>query len=465
MDKQHFEIFISELGVRLDSARELERQLDQVLAHRFNVFNYVLSHETQLSKLIAVLLDPHAKHGQGNLFLRKFLDLLRRTNGLAEKVKSILRKLEDSKVSVITEKSTKNNRSIDIFLEMNHANELFCIAIENKPWATDSDFQVKDHLDFLQNTYDDRFILIYLSGDGSPPAENSVKFDFVEQIGIRNFAIQSYLQYQGNHDEKYDQFRIQDPFVDWLVNCQTVCDVDRLCSFLRDFENYCRQRPEFGGSPVTTEIKKYVSNFLLSKPSNLEYASAVYKSWPLVQDEIFKHFLETLCTQIMRNDKLKDQRDYIECEYKAEYKPKSYRKGQSYIELHIDSWRTCNEEKISIRLESYTSGTDNWWVGVHYPCENGYQEALKRLRSKFSSKRFKYNDYSNDYSEYGPFPCWKNLDRHKVWSGCEPKLHSEYDTKRGEFMNYYIKEFTEFAEKAIPVIDEIESTINNPAMK
>lgn len=72
---RHLEFF-SELSPRLETARALERELDRQLARRFNVFHYLSTIEVGLSRIIADLLNPEARHGQGTLFLRTLLDEL-----------------------------------------------------------------------------------------------------------------------------------------------------------------------------------------------------------------------------------------------------------------------------------------------------------------------------------------------------------------------------------------------------
>ena len=66
--------FFRELVPRLATARELERELDAHLARRFNVFDYLPTHEMGLSRIVADLLDPKGKHGQGASFLKLLID-------------------------------------------------------------------------------------------------------------------------------------------------------------------------------------------------------------------------------------------------------------------------------------------------------------------------------------------------------------------------------------------------------
>ena len=61
------------LRPRLAAAKRVERELDRVLANHFNPLDYLRTDELGLSHIVADLLDPSARHGQGSMFLRRFL--------------------------------------------------------------------------------------------------------------------------------------------------------------------------------------------------------------------------------------------------------------------------------------------------------------------------------------------------------------------------------------------------------
>ena len=60
--------FFAELTPQLEGARVLAAERDRELAPRFNVFDYVRDDELGLSRIIADLLNPNAKHGQGGSY-------------------------------------------------------------------------------------------------------------------------------------------------------------------------------------------------------------------------------------------------------------------------------------------------------------------------------------------------------------------------------------------------------------
>ena len=160
VDRRRYERFFYELAPRLNVARSLELELDRHLARRFNVFDYLRTDELGLSRIVADLLDPSANHAQGALFLRSFLE------GLPESLKQCLPtppNLETCRVSVAVEQEIPSGRSIDIVVRIvTPGGEICCLAIENKPYARDSDNQVRDYLEYLEKQYGERFFLIYM---------------------------------------------------------------------------------------------------------------------------------------------------------------------------------------------------------------------------------------------------------------------------------------------------------------
>jgi len=91
--------------------RELEERFSDVLAPRFCIFNYLRDDEYGLSRCLADLLDPNGPHGQGTLFLDRFLVMI----GMEEL------RASSTAARVRLEQSTDEKRRIDIFIEFTGA--------------------------------------------------------------------------------------------------------------------------------------------------------------------------------------------------------------------------------------------------------------------------------------------------------------------------------------------------------
>ena len=284
-DRRRHGRFFSELVPRLDAARSLDRELDRQLAWRFNVFDYLRTDELGLSRVIADLLDPRASHGQGTLFLRSFLE---RLGGLP-----LCCDLDECRVSVAAEHRIPSGR-IDLVVRIGMPDgEAFCLAVENKPFAPDKNNQIKDYLKHLKDKYVERFLLLYLSPTGEGPSEQSVAPRDLEACWKGRFGIVPYHRAEEPRSDMFDDFRFSFSLTDWLEECRTRCEVDRLRWFLHDVGLFCKKT--FGDRAMTSDSESgAVREFVLSSPDNLVVAQAVYESWPAIRNEVYERFLKRL---------------------------------------------------------------------------------------------------------------------------------------------------------------------------
>lgn len=235
--RRRLERFFLELKPRLDAARWLEAEMDRRFARRFNVLDLVQPDELRLSGIIAGLLEPKGRHGQGALFLRCLLDKVEFDFDGDDEA------LRHSRVT--TESTNEDQSRLDIKVEIDPRH---CLAIENKPWAEDQPNQVRDYLKALEKY--ESHLLIYLSGNGKGPSEGSLgkadREQLAEQLagGRRRFAIVPYRAV--DLDDEFNDFRPGFSLADWLAECRTKCEADRVRRFLRDVEDYCQHHLEGG---------------------------------------------------------------------------------------------------------------------------------------------------------------------------------------------------------------------------
>ncbi len=455
--------FFAELVPRLDSARVLKRELDRKLAHRFNVFDY-LRHDSEqervpellLSRIIADLLNPKAKHGQGKLFLRAFLDAV----GLhGDRSWPALDK--SRKILVDVERVIKADQRIDVSVHIDSADgKTYCLAIENKPYAGDQGNQVQDYLAWLNGKYPERFLLLYISPNGEGPSEESVPSKKLVELKDR-FAIMPYCGGQEEQADKFKDFRIPHSLADWLSECQKKCEVDRLRWFLRDFETYCQQK--FGGQAMITDSEKTAAiDFVLLNQSNLKTAMAVHESWADVEKRICKKFLNRLCsrieTAIKGNEKLKEFAG--DMRFCCEYEDKQW---GSYVCLYSVCWieyQNPVEQKISrtcIKLNSDGKVPSAWYIGVCSPMESNKMPSdhMKRRQRLDEGLKKAFRKDAGKWSVWCPWYEYVNADK-RDWRQLVPELHQECKGQSDEITSYFVVKFTEVAEKAIPIINGIE---------
>ena len=278
--KSEIDHFFSTIQTKCDSYAHFMRLYESSLAPRFNLFDFIGPNENKLSEIIAFFLDPKASHGQGNVFLRIFLDMIGRTEGKEQDdkpMRKFLEAFEDNlngtvKATLTLEKATDlietSQRRIDIELNIGNIG----LAIENKPWACDQIDQISDYNKQLLKRYgENRYLLIYLSGTGEPPSEDSVAEKEREALtSSGHLKILSYRE-----------------FITCVNRFKKDCRSERVRCFLQDFEDYLRI--QFEGGMAMYE-KDMIKAYILEDQKNLEIALSVSQ----VQTDIKEKLLNDL---------------------------------------------------------------------------------------------------------------------------------------------------------------------------
>ena len=411
--------------------------------------------------MIADFLNPRANHGQGPLFLE----------GLLAKLKLTERWLDLDPVSarVSVERVITGQRRIDIHVKMHGGSTEYCLAIENKPYASDQENQVRDYLEHLAGSFDDRFLLMYLSPRGEPPTDWSLPRSDLDQwtgrLAIVPFHGQDDSERAANKDDTidvYEAFRASFSLNDWLNTCHDKCRVERLRWFLRDAQLFCQRT--FGDHHMTTDSEaRAVEEFLLSNPENLSVAFAVYESWPTVRDHVCRGFLEQVRGCIEQKVKLK----IPDCAQDAEIGCRYFgvNKGRSHLWLYRTSWKKYGA------IESHTRGRTyvfleadskkepiGWYFGVASPLQASKMTECEHDRRTRLDKQLKDSlGIGGKWSEWSPQEKYVD-DQFRNWNGLVPDLSKECNAGGGEITDYFVDRIVDVVIKAFPVIDEIEGS-------
>ena len=418
------ERFFLELAPRLETARALDRRL----ARRFYVFDYLRTDEPGLSRIVADLLKPEGKHGQGIVFLQLLLDKV------GFKVDG---KIDDSRVDV--ELTIDDQRRLDVAVRID---ERHCLAIENKPYAADQPDQVKDYLCWLSQY--EKHMLIYLSPTGEGPEEHSIGDADLAELrkddGPRRFVIMPYHQ-AADLDDRFDRFRLSFSLADWLEDCRRNCDVDRLRWFLREAETFCRR--QFGENTMTTAEDSAIEEFVLGNHDRVEAAIAVHKSWPGIKEKVYRRFLKKI-----QENLCKDMKCFCpEVKFSVTYNEKGYK---SYVKARFN----LSSKRTYIFLENQEEGPRRWGIGVFSPSilEERGEQVWSQLNKELA-------DELGNGEPPGKFYSWWKFVREEYqdWDSLIPEIHRESQKKEGgEIMRYFVEEFVRIAKGAIPIINDIE---------
>ena len=225
--------FFAGLGPAVAIAKRAQAELDRIAATRFSVFPYFSAGELDLSRIFADLLDPSGRHGQGDRFLRLFLD------GLPSEMRSSLSGLNLRECKVHLEFPTREHREeapgrIDIVLKMPNDH---WIGIENKPWAEDQDQQIKRYLKDLMGRGpggSGTAWILYFSGDGEKPTEWQ---DLKPEERERCLTVPYRRGNDGSPSLEH-----------WIEQCREKCEAEVVRWFLKDLLEYIRCKFEIPGT-------------------------------------------------------------------------------------------------------------------------------------------------------------------------------------------------------------------------
>ena len=211
--------FFAGIDSAVSIARRAQAELDRTAATRFSLFPYFNTGELDLSRIFGDLLDPRGTHGQGDTFLRAFLEQTPELGHFRQ-----CSDLTACQVHLELLTTTLDDaRRIDIVLEMPGS---LWIGIENKPWAVDQEHQVRDYLNDLRARGHESARLLYLSGDGTVPKE----YPDLECDEQRQCVTVPYCGPQ------------EKPSVaNWIERCIARCQAERVHWFLRELLRFIQR--------------------------------------------------------------------------------------------------------------------------------------------------------------------------------------------------------------------------------
>lgn len=227
--KRRLSKFFKDLEFRYSLEEEIKKQTDRYLASDFNVIELINPDENKVSKIISLLLKPYVKHGQDEKFLREFInEVIKHQKKYIKDEKvdfELIKNLDLSNTKVEIEHTTDNKKRIDIFIEFQASK--FAIGIENKPWpmSLEREEQLEDYNSFLEKKWTDRYILIFLDGNG----RNAYSIDGEKKEELKSKG--RFLEVSYNNFLK-----------PWLIRCYKECEAEKVRWFLKDFVSWIENK-------------------------------------------------------------------------------------------------------------------------------------------------------------------------------------------------------------------------------
>jgi hypothetical protein len=199
------------LEPRLAEHRAERAALRRRTAPDFNVFDFIEPTENVLSDIMGFFLDPAASHGQGTLFLRTLIGLVRPDLEIDCQRPTLAREAQTYSIP-------QKQRRIDLLITL----DAFILAIENKKFSGEGRNQIHDYIQHLQNIAGGRHCcLIFLNQTGTQAT--SIDREYAAKLSERR----QLMSWSWERD-----------IPSWLRECEHQCEAGKIRHFIEDFENY-----------------------------------------------------------------------------------------------------------------------------------------------------------------------------------------------------------------------------------
>ncbi|MBC5772792.1 PD-(D/E)XK nuclease family protein [Pontibacter sp. KCTC 32443] len=236
----------------LEKVEDISHKYSTQAEKGINLFSLLRSHSDEVhlhSKFIAELLNPNGSHGQGRLFLDKFIQLC-----------------GGNVVDFASPNIKREYRKIDILVRSGSN----AIVVENKIWAPDQERQLERY----HNTMIAEGatpLLVYLTVDGRTPDEytrGALSKDEIKTISYKEDILK------------------------WIEDCkQEVTNVPYLHETLQQYENIIRK---ITGTTMNDKETDEVIE-LLKQEDHILNAAKIVESWNKVKIQAEWNFWKELC--------------------------------------------------------------------------------------------------------------------------------------------------------------------------
>lgn len=305
---QEIKNLLKNVSTEIQLINTSKRLYAKQLAPNFSIFNYIATNETNLSYILADLLNPKGSHQQDDLFLKNFIKICL-PNLQCQEWNEFLDNLAN--IYLEKEKTTSANRRMDIYLT---DNQKYGICIENKPYAKDQQDQLSDYYQELSKKHSYKH-LVYLSQ--TLPSEYSVKSEDLEQWQINNEF--SHISYND--------------LVDWLNACKADCQNSSVLEFINQFIKFIQK--QFMGLSDMSE-QNAIMNAMLESNESIVSAIKIANQIPALQRNLIEKLNKQLTEKINQKTEYQLSKNRLN-----ELNEKSYDKNGFYLEVKERNLYIC----------------------------------------------------------------------------------------------------------------------------
>lgn len=255
--KKKLRTFLEDVGAIITARQRATAARASTTAPEFTPLDFLDTRERSLSRILAWLLDPGGSHAQGAAFLIAFTEWLCLDDQWRQQA---------DKGRVMLEapiNASGRGGFIDVLIRLPGR----MLAIENKPKAVDQPGQVSRYLADLASRRLDAYCLIYLSGSGGGPSEQSIRRDEMAQATLAGTL----------------QLRTFAELPDWLSVCEQRCRAPSVSHMLQGTSKFITR--EYAGVSDIMEAEE-IAKTARSSSDRLEAALATIEAEATIKGAI-----------------------------------------------------------------------------------------------------------------------------------------------------------------------------------
>lgn len=377
-----FSAFLAESNVR-NIAQEYTKRRSLSKENGFNIFRIISDlyyREKFHSDIIWSFLDPDGKHGEGNLFLNAFIDML---NGVPDR-NACISKYNYIDASVLKEFGFRfNNESGAIDILIKSESSKHCIIIENKiNNASDTKRQLPKYYDCMtgQGFEVDAIVYIPLAEDKCPDQSSWIEGDIVHI----NEILYILPAYSISHLNLVDN---------WLKPCSMLSSKLDCISVLRQYGELIMN---LSNKNMDNLILEQLYDYFLKNDENHNVAISLRDMVSMMPT----YMADRLCNEFKKN-----QGDYRVWKYKDNFCGILFQNGE--IQYKIDIWTHDNGYGIYVFGQNQGERFLDWATGINSLKTYGFIKVenkdyrLENIGFKQENDVIKYvKDIINDIREY-----------------------------------------------------------------
>ena len=273
------------------SLSQHEKEIQQITGERFNLFDIVRIGHYEVgthSPMLAELLNPNGRHGQGSRFLELFIEAISakkvETSSAMSRMCIPLTDFPDPKrATVQMERSLGELGRVDILISDNSDKKK--LIIENKIYAKDQKDQISRYLDEPSNP-----VVVYLTLDGRLPS---------------NFSIGKEGGLSEEQSKRLVCLSYESDVINWLEACRR--EVPTVAQVRESLTQYIQLIKSLTGQNQSNRMNQQIANIINANNETLEAYFMLLESKQAVYDVLIRKLNDEVSSSIRPGWKLEEK--------------------------------------------------------------------------------------------------------------------------------------------------------------